>query len=95
MTTTIKDGKLTGEKVRVILPHQYANKWKNDEGKVLFVVIYVEVEGLELKKVFVPASDFKSLAVKSFMGNEVVFDLDEDDEGRTILYAIKKVLDSK
>lgn len=77
--------------IRVLLPRQYVSRWKNDEGHMLYVVLYVEQDSLELKKVFVPTNDFKAMEIKKKMGNWVELSLDEDEQGRTVLKEIKKV----
>lgn len=81
----------TSETVIALLPRQYAPKWKNDEGQKLFVVMYVESEDNELRKLFIPALDFKNFGIKNLMGQGVKLTLDEDEEGRTILKAIEKL----
>ena len=79
------------EEIKAILPSQYVGKWKNEEGVPLRIVLYVDLDELELKKLFIPLADFKEMQVKSFLGSDnVILTVGEDDEGRSKLLAIAK-----
>jgi len=95
MGVNIENGKLTGEKIPALLPRQYASKWKNDEGKTFYVVLYVEQDGYELKKLFIPTNDFRDLKIKSFMANNVVLNLGQDEEDRNVLLSLDMAVDKK
>lgn len=77
------------DKTHIILPRQYVGKWRNEEGIALNIFFFVDLDGNELKKIFMPVSDYKNLEIKGFLGNNCLVSLDEDDEGRTVIKSIE------
>lgn len=74
--------------VKAIFPRQFVARWKNDQGQVLRIIQFVEEETYELKKLFVPANDYKTMGVQGMLGNKVSMLVDEDDDGRPVLLSI-------
>ena len=81
------------EIIVALIPKQYIGAWKNDEGKKLYIVQYVAVEDKELKKIFVPVSDYKELAVKTFIGGYANITIGQDDDDRDVILEIERTLD--
>jgi len=76
---------------RFIFPKQYVGKYKNEEGVLLRPTIFVNLESLELTKIFVESSVYRTLELDKFKGHYIALELGKDSEGRSVVKSIRKV----
>jgi len=79
------------DKLECILPEQFVGKYKNDDGVILFPVIFIDENAMEIVKIFIPKDDYKTLKIKRFLGRRVTIEIDEDDDGRKVVKSIESL----
>lgn len=84
-----------GEDKLIFIPKQRVAVWKNNEGVILRIVQYFDLEDLVISRVFMDQVSFNGLNVKEFMGTPkkpivVTATFVLDDEDRQNLKALKE-----